>query len=752
MFMATQTSPETELSLLEEEATHHLAEEAGQLGVDLDETAAHAGESEPGEAETPTSLQPAFAVSFPVIAAAIMLGGVFSGVSPRVYATVAGLLGVGLSIVASRLKKSSVASVVIAVGIFAIGALMVVPTGLDNLFNIRRVMVEAISDGNILRPPVPFVAGWQLILGWIMAVTGFQSGWVAMSMRRPSAALLVPLPVAAIAGISLPEAAQLPSGIAVLVLFAISLGLTSAAQLSAGDGTSASFSYQLLKTARGLPLVALVTVALIGLSRAGFLFPEPIINPEQEAQKPKTVPLTEAEDRVLFEVESTVVGPWRIGGLDVYDGKDWRLPPFAQSSAEKVPKSGIVDRSGKPGVSATFTMTGLGGAVLPTLPNTIGIISKGPVLAYDDRNDNIRVIEGQIEPGLSYVVTAAGLPTLDELKAIDEPVPKALGSFTEIPPPPAAVADLISQAPKSSKWEEFDFLRTYILENVVSKGSGIPKSITPDRVADMVAGSKEASPFEIVAAQAMFARWVGIPARIGYGFDGGEFVEKVLQVHPYHGAAFVEVYFPGYNWLPVIGTPKKAKASTTTGQQKVDPNVLPSDDIGVQLVFPIETPAPNVVGAQLRRILLIVVPVLLALFLAYVIWPGIKKAFVRSKRRSWARSSGPHARIAVAYADWRDTATDFGCFYPGDTPFLFRERFQPDDEHGELAWLTTRALWGDLRPNVTEELAMHCEQLSESLRRRMSLAQAPTIRALAVVSRLSLRNPYTQENNHAARS
>jgi hypothetical protein len=62
----------------------------------------------------------------------------------------------------------------------------------------------------------------------------------------------------------------------------------------------------------------------------------------------------------------------RIGSLDVYDGEDWRLPAFAESELREVPRDGVVDRDLPLGVRATFTVAGLGGAVLPGLPNTVG--------------------------------------------------------------------------------------------------------------------------------------------------------------------------------------------------------------------------------------------------------------------------------------------------------------------------------------------------------------------------------------------
>jgi hypothetical protein len=101
--------------------------------------------------------------------------------------------------------------------------------------------------------------------------------------------------------------------------------------------------------------------------------------------------------------------------------------------------------------------------------------------------------------------------------------------------------------------------------------------------------------------------------------------------------------------------------------------------------------------------------------------------------------------VAVAYAEWRDWGTDFGCYYPTDTPLMFIHRFPVDEEHQELAWITTRVLWGDLQESVTPELAVIAEELSRTLRRRMAMAQPATLRVVALVSRLSLRKPFLAE-------
>jgi hypothetical protein len=682
-----------------------------------------------------------------------MVGGVFTGVGGRLYGAVAGLLGIALAYGAARIRRAGTMNAVIAGGLVAIGLLMVVPSGLGNVPAIASLVRDAARAGNVLRPPVDLLPGWQAIIGWLLGIVGFGAGWLAVSLKRPALALLVPLPVAAIAGISVPDDQQIASGIAVLVLFAISLGVLATAQQMGDTDARPPLAYEVRRFFKALPLIAVITVALYFLAQANILFPQPYIDPTQQPQKPKTVPLTEVEDRVLFEVESNVTGPWRVGSLDVYDGRDWRLPPFAENKLDAVPRDGIVDDELQPGVKATFDVAGLGGAVLPGLPNTVGIVAEGPRLSYDARNGNIRLVSGQIQAGLRYTVAAAALPTIEELQADTQPVPKALQQFTAIPPAPPAVQALIDQAPKTSKWDEFDYLRTYVLDNVVATGTGVPKSVTPERVQDMIGGSKEGSPFEIVAAQAMLARWVGVPSRIGYGFDGGDVVEGKLQVRPRNGATFVEVYFPGYKWLPIVGTPKKAKPTVGSdpGQQKVDPGVQASNDVSVQLFLPVVVPPGSVVAKQVAVIVAIVVPILLLLGVLYLLFPAVEKLFLRSRRRRAAIAAGPRERVALAYSEWRDTAADYGYAFPTDTPLMFLDRFTDDDEHTEFAWLVTRALWGDLQDSISPVEVVAAEELSRALRRRLAQAHPATVRAVAAVSRISLRSPYASDRTIPSR-
>jgi hypothetical protein len=128
----------------------------------------------------------------------------------------------------------------------------------------------------------------------------------------------------------------------------------------------------------------------------------------------------------------------------------------------------------------------------------------------------------------------------------------------------------------------------------------------------------------------------------------------------------------------------------------------------------------------------------------------VRKALTRARRRALARRRGARARVALAYSEWRDLATDFGYTHASDTPLMFVDRFAPDEEHAQLAWLTTRGMWGDLRSSLTDDHATAAEELSRALRRRLSAAQPGTMRFVAAVSRASLRSPFAPELQGAA--
>ena len=80
-----------------------------------------------------------------------------------------------------------------------------------------------------------------------------------------------------------------------------------------------------------------------------------------------------------------------------------------------------------------------------------------------------------------------------------------------------------------------------------------------------------------------------MPSRIGFGFDAGQNENNVVTIRPKNAAQFLEAWFNGYGWIPVISQPPKAKTSLNTDKnQQFDPTIQPSDDVGVELVIPFQ--------------------------------------------------------------------------------------------------------------------------------------------------------------------
>jgi hypothetical protein len=608
---------------------------------------------------------------------------------------------------------------------------------------------EAISGGRLLRPPVPFDPGWRPPLVVLMVLIGFGSAWVAAVLQRPQLALLMPLTVLLLTAISQPAEGEFIAGLVAFIPFALALAL-----LFGGDAakvSSLTSAFEMKRALRAVPFLVLSVSMLFAVSRTDVLFPKPVYNPAEKPQKPKPIRLGEVRDEVLFEVDGELNGPWKMGVLDFYDGTNWRLPPFDTKRFKKLPSNGVVDRHRASDKVITFTVVNLhNNAVLPGLPAPTELHVKagggaGDVV-FDPRTQVFRQRQGRVPVGLTYTMAAPNFPTPDQL-ANTAQVTGIDRDLTYIPKPTPAVRRLLEQAPEN-KWQRLEFLRKKLNDVVIAAGSGAPnKAVPPSKVDDLLEGSHEGTPFEIVAAEAMLTRWAGIPSRIGYGFDGvlEENGKKVIR--PKLGANWLEAYFQGYGWVPLIGAPPKAKTTLDADPNaKFDPNIVPSDDVAVELYVPVKVDDLGQLYERVRSIMLRASPFFAAALALYLSLPSLYRAMRRRRRRRWALGEGLRAQIAVEYCEFRDTATDLNVGDPDDTPLEYLAKVADDAEHAELAWLVTRATYGDLMDGgLTESDVEAARAMATSLRNRMLKVQLFQSRVLAALSRASLRDPYSDE-------
>jgi hypothetical protein len=494
----------------------------------------------------------------------------------------------------------------------------------------------------------------------------------------------------------------------------------------------------------GVYMVGILAVILV-LNSTSLLFPAPAYDPAQKPQKPKPVPLNAADDRVLFEVDGPITGPWKVGSLDDYDGTAWRLPPFDPKTFKQVPADGVIDKTRQGDVHVKFTVRDFGtNASLPGVTGPTAIDVKGQKVLFDPRGGAFRVPSGRVPAGLVYTESLPTYPTPEELRAASPSGTSLDKVYRQIPSAPPAVKALLDEAP-AGPWDRLDYLLKKLTAVEVAVGTGAPKDITPNKVQQLLVGNHEGSPYELVAAQAMLARWAGVPSRIGFGFDGNQQEGSVFTVRPKNASQWLEVYFSGKGWVPIVTQPPKAKASLDNQDARFNPTIQAGDDVAVQIYVPVKVRNFRALYQQVRDTIRTFLPLILLLIAARLAMPYGQKTWRRATRQQWARTRGPSAQIAVEYVEFRDLTTDLGIGDPYATPIEFLNFVVEDDEHEEFAWLVTKALYGELYEETGPADVAAARQLADSLRQRLFKAQPLQTRVLSFLSRLSLERPYSAE-------
>jgi hypothetical protein len=682
-----------------------------------------AGGRSDGPGEEASAVRVAVAAGLAAAAGGWVFAGVFDSWLARLLGLLAPALGAAVAALAATRYRQNVLAAWAAVPVAVVaGWLVVLPDGAAA----PRLVVEALRSGGISQPPVPFDPGWRFLLVAIVVLAASAAAGLALSAGN---ALLAPLLGAGmvVAGVLV----QPTDGALIAVCGALVL---LAAAMAVAVGGESGGGFEARRLGRGAAALAGLVAFVVVLSQLGFLFPD---NPDHQVIPPKRPEVPPAApDRVLFRVKADRPLPLRLGVLDVYDGRGFLTPPYDSERFRPIDR-----RPASGGVRVAITVEDLGGHLLPGLAEPQAVTGTGAKVEVDPRTGQLRLPKARARKGLTYTVIGGPVPSAG---ALDEsgPAPGALKEFTDVPAPPKLVADLLAAAPgPSTPYSRVQFVRAALYNRVVAAGAGNPKDVPPSRVVDFLDG-KEASPFEITAAEVLLARWAGVPARLGYGYYDPS---GAAEVRPRNGATWLEAYFEGSGWVPVVGSPPRAKSSFTRAPKKQDPLVRPTDALALVVYVPVRLTTVQLLYTLVRYWLLRVLPLLLAAGLAWALLPVALRALRRWRRRRWATGRGAPDRLLVAYAELRDAAIDLNVGRPDMTALEFTEALAPDDEHRQLAWLVTRGLWGDLQRDLAESDVKAAEDMAASVARRLRRAQPTPNRFGGMVSRASLADPWSTE-------
>jgi protein-glutamine gamma-glutamyltransferase len=256
---------------------------------------------------------------------------------------------------------------------------------------------------------------------------------------------------------------------------------------------------------------------------------------------------------------------WRGVGLTSFDGKRWfndntdQLPVSPASSDRfLLPSSEGWQSRGHVALRYRVLLAPLSTDVLfvAAVPRQL----KGRIrLLSMDQTQSLHNPQRDNAP-LGYdVVTEASVPTPGELRRTSSDFPPGIRlTYLKTPGLNPAVADLARQV-TASVTGNYD--RALAIQNYLRRNFGYtldPTGIDPnDPIGSFLLKSRQGYCEYFAAAMALMLRTINIPSRPVNGFQLGSYnrVGKDFVVRARDAHTWVEVYFPGYGWIPFDPTP-----------------------------------------------------------------------------------------------------------------------------------------------------------------------------------------------------
>jgi len=453
--------------------------------------------------------------------------------------------------------------------------------------------------------------------------------------------------------------------------------------------------------------------------------------------------LVNLSDVEMFSVASGSPRYWRVTGLPLFDGEEWRLPA---SSLDRVTGS-----FAEPGTRVVETqnlrISGLEDVLLPAAFTPVGVQGGGVTFVEDTAT---LVVPDGFERGDEF----------DIVSAFTDIDPVRLATATSSNPPddisldlaadfPSSVADTAAEVTASApntyermlalqNW----FQNTFTYDLSVQRGHGDNAMVNFLRIQR---GYCE----QFAGTFAAMARSLGVPSRVAVGYTPGELrADNRFHVYGRNAHAWPEVWFDDIGWVSFEPTPGRgepgaeswtgneaeqapadgsestgapantsepsAPASTALGDPEAVPTTLPADaptPTTVPAVAPVVAPEqPDSIfsGSTL------VVMTIIAAVVAWLI--GMPRLLGRLRARH--RSSRP---IDMIIDSWERAARTLGLIglgpHVGETPIEHARRVEAESGAGnrtlrDLAAAATTAMYGDRGDNTT---ALRCMGLSEQI-------------------------------------
>jgi transglutaminase-like putative cysteine protease len=394
--------------------------------------------------------------------------------------------------------------------------------------------------------------------------------------------------------------------------------------------------------------------------------------------------LGDRDDATLFSYQTTgnESDPIRLTSIDDFDGENWAPSPFSLDPFA-IATDGMPWPDGMPrnrnfkeetidiSIGDKYDQQYLPSPYAPQQPD--GVDRRW---IFDEKTLTI-VGNGEKTGGQQYSMDyLSPNPSVKDLKSATPVDKKDFETELEVPDSlPPSVKETAERVTSDAKnqWEAAVLLQAYFRSGDFEYSLDAPERAGGDAISDFLA-EKKGYCVQFSSAMTIMARTMGIPARIGVGFSGGQKADGGFDVSMQDSHAWPELYFEGAGWVrfeptpggPAGDPPKWTLASgadedeSTDESESASPSEEPAEETseagGDESDEPTEeatsTQAAEATGAKTTTFVWIGVIVLALLLLAAI--PAIWRSILRSRR-----TRDPHDLEAV-WTEVRALATDYG--------------------------------------------------------------------------------------------
>lgn len=494
-----------------------------------------------------------------------------------------------------------------------------------------------------------------------------------------------------------------------------------------------------------LGLVVLLVTLLVAPSLPGY-GAEPLINPKSGSGGGTVIsPFVQIKGRLVnqsntevFTAKSSEKTYWRLTALETYSNEQWSSTR-SYGAADGLLGGGISARYTRT-VSQTITLSNELDS--PWLPAAYALQRVDPATAktvrYDKESSSLFREDTQVKAGVTYTVQSA-VPNLnpDLLRQATEPASTRIKNiYTQLDAFPDDLRALATRiAVGDTPYDKALALQNWFRDNF-TYDINVPTGQGTSAIRTFLSNQRGYCE-QFAGTFGVFARAVGLPARVAVGFTPGVLEKDGLyHVEGRHAHAWPEVYLTGIGWVPFEPTPGRGNpdAATYTGvpAQQVDeaaPTTAPSSSVNdfppEDFTFPTvdlgrEGPGAGVTGSNatndsgvprwLVKFAIVALVVLLVGGGWMITIPRLVRARWERRRRA---ASGAAGRAIVS---WNQVTTALGRAgvppQPSETPLEYAHRaagarITDGRRLAHLAELITVAAYSLV--DVTDDVVAECD-------------------------------------------